>query len=103
MKQYKKIMELDGVELEFTPDALRAIAKLAILRNTGARGLRAIIETLLLELMYEIPSRTDVKKCVVTKEMVEEHKAPFLPPVRNRGKRRRKRLLKESIISEESD
>ena len=78
VKQYKKIMELDGVELEFTPDALRAIAKLAILRNTGARGLRAIIETLLLELMYEIPSRTDVKKCVVTKEMVEEHKAPLL-------------------------
>src|SRR5690554_1131981 len=78
VKQYKKIMELDGVELEFTSDALRAIAKLAILRNTGARGLRAIIETLLLELMYEIPSRTDVKKCVVTKEMVEEHKAPLL-------------------------
>lgn len=78
VKQYKKIMELDGVELEFTPAALRAIAKLAILRNTGARGLRAIIETLLLELMYEIPSRTDVKKCVVTKEMVEEHKAPLL-------------------------
>src|SRR5690554_5233233 len=78
VKQYKKIMELDGVELEFTPDALRAIAKLAILRNTGARGLRAIIETLLLELMYEVPSRTDIKKCVVTKEMVEEHKAPLL-------------------------
>ena len=78
VKQYRKIMELDGVELEFTPDALRAIAKLAILRNTGARGLRAIIETLLLELMYEVPSRTDIKKCVVTKEMVEEHKAPLL-------------------------
>jgi ATP-dependent Clp protease ATP-binding subunit ClpX len=71
-------MELDGVEMEFTTDALRAIAKLAILRNTGARGLRAIIETLLLELMYEVPSRTDIKKCVVTKEMVEEHKAPLL-------------------------
>ncbi|HHU82417.1 MAG TPA: ATP-dependent Clp protease ATP-binding subunit ClpX [Firmicutes bacterium] len=78
VKQYRKIMELDGVEMEFTTDALRAIAKLAILRNTGARGLRAIIETLLLELMYEVPSRTDIKKCVVTKEMVEEHKAPLL-------------------------
>lgn len=78
VKQYRKIIELDGVDVEFTPDALRAISKLAILRNTGARGLRAIIETLLLELMYEIPSRTDVKKCVITKEMVEEHKAPLL-------------------------
>ncbi len=78
VKQYQKIMELDGVDLEFTPDALRAIAKLAILRNTGARGLRAIIETLLLEVMYEIPSRADIKKCVITKEMVEEHKAPLL-------------------------
>jgi ATP-dependent Clp protease ATP-binding subunit ClpX len=78
VKQYRKIMELDGVEMEFTTDALRAIAKLAILRNTGARGLRAIIETLLLELMYEVPSRADIKKCVVTKEMVEEHKAPLL-------------------------
>jgi ATP-dependent Clp protease ATP-binding subunit ClpX len=78
VKQYQKIMELDGVDLEFTPDALRAIAKLAILRNTGARGLRAIIETLLLEVMYEIPSRADIKKCVITKEMIEEHKAPLL-------------------------
>jgi len=78
VKQYRKILELDGVEMEFTHDALRAIAKLAIMRNTGARGLRSIIENLMLELMYEVPSRVDIKKCVVTKEMVEEHKEPLL-------------------------
>src|SRR5690554_3468358 len=78
VKQYRKILELDGVELEFTQDALRAIAKQAILHKTGARGLRSIIENLMLELMYEVPSRVDIKKCVVTKEMVEEHKEPLL-------------------------
>src|SRR5690554_396472 len=78
VKQYRKILELDGVEMEFTHDALRAIAKLAIMRNTGARGLRSIIENLMLELMYEVPSRVDIKKCVVTKEIVEEHKEPLL-------------------------
>ncbi|HHW12905.1 MAG TPA: ATP-dependent Clp protease ATP-binding subunit ClpX [Firmicutes bacterium] len=71
IKQYKKMLELDGVELEFTPDAMEAIAALTMKRNAGARGLRAIIEKLLLDVMYEVPSRSDVKKCVITKEMVE--------------------------------
>lgn len=78
VKQFKKIMELDSVELEFTDDALEAIAGQTMKMNTGARGLRGIIEKLLLDVMYEIPSRTDVKKCVITKEMVEEHKEPLL-------------------------
>ncbi len=78
VKQYKKMMELDGVELEFTMDSLQAIAKLTMKRNSGARGLRAIIEKLLLGVMYDIPSRSDVKKCVITKEMVEENKEPLL-------------------------
>jgi len=77
-KQFKKILELDGVELEFTFDALQAIAAQTMKMNTGARGLRGIIERLLLDVMYEIPSRTDVKKCVITKDMVEEHKEPLL-------------------------
>lgn len=78
VKQYKKVMEMDGVDLEFTPDALTAIARQAIALNTGARGLRAIIEKLMLDLMYEIPSRSDIKKCVITKEVVEEHKEPLV-------------------------
>jgi ATP-dependent Clp protease ATP-binding subunit ClpX len=72
------MMELDGVELEFTADSLEAIAVQTMKRNSGARGLRAIIEKLLLDVMYEIPSRTDVKKCVITREMVEEDKEPLL-------------------------
>ncbi len=78
VKQYRKILELDGVELEFTPDALRAIARQAILHKTGARGLRSIIENLMLDIMYEVPSRDDIVKCVITKEMVEEKKEPLL-------------------------
>ncbi|MDI6637298.1 MAG: ATP-dependent Clp protease ATP-binding subunit ClpX [Bacillota bacterium] len=70
-KQYKRMFELDGVELEITEDALVAVAKKAIARNTGARGLRSIMENIMLDIMYEIPSRSDVKKVVVTKEVVE--------------------------------
>ena len=78
VKQFKKMLELDGVDLEFTPDSLQAIAACTMKRNAGARGLRAIIEQLLLDVMYEIPSRSDVKKCVITKEMVEGHQEPLL-------------------------
>jgi len=78
VKQYKKVLELDGVELEFTPEALHSIAKLAIARDTGARGLRAIIENLMLDMMFEIPSRTDIKKVVITEEMVDENEEPLI-------------------------
>ena len=71
VKQYQKLLELDDVELEFRDDALRAIAKKAIERNTGARGLRSIVENTMMECMYEVPSREDVKKVIVTKEAVE--------------------------------
>ena len=63
--QYKRTFELDGVELEFTDDALEAVAEQALLRGTGARGLRAILEEVLLDVMYDLPSRTDMSKCVV--------------------------------------
>ena len=72
VKQYQKLLELDDVELEFRDDALRAIAKKAIERNTGARGLRSIVENTMMECMYEVPSRDDVKKVIVTKEAVEK-------------------------------
>ena len=70
-KQYRKLFEMDGVELEFTEEALRAVAHLAILRGTGARGLRTIMEAVMQEPMYEIPSRKDVKRVVITKDYVE--------------------------------
>jgi ATP-dependent Clp protease ATP-binding subunit ClpX len=72
VKQYKKLLKMDNVQLEFEPDAVKAIAKEAYRRKTGARALRGIVEQLMLEVMYELPSRNDVTKCVITKEMVEK-------------------------------
>ena len=69
-KQFQKFFEMDGVELEFTSDALEEIAEKALKRKTGARGLRSILEEIMLDVMYEIPSRDDVKKCTITKEVV---------------------------------
>jgi ATP-dependent Clp protease ATP-binding subunit ClpX len=80
IKQYQKLFELDGVDLEFEPEALDEIAELALLRGTGARGLRAILEEVLLNVMYEVPSRTDVAKVVVTGEVVRERVNPTLVP-----------------------
>jgi ATP-dependent Clp protease ATP-binding subunit ClpX len=80
IKQYKKLFELDGVELEFTPEALEAIADQANLRGTGARGLRAILEEVLQSVMYEVPSRKDVERVVITKEVVLENVNPTLVP-----------------------
>ncbi|MGK5082798.1 ATP-dependent Clp protease ATP-binding subunit ClpX [Bdellovibrionota bacterium FG-1] len=76
VKQYAKLFEYDDVGLEFEPDALVAIAKEAIKRNTGARGLRAILEQSMLEVMYELPTRTNVKKCIVNKDVILKHQKP---------------------------
>jgi len=78
LKQYKKLLEMDGVELEMDDDAVRAVAKQAIERKTGARGLRSIMEGIMTEIMYEIPSREDVKRCIVSKETVEQRAKPAL-------------------------
>merc|ERR1711965_821514 len=78
VKQYKKLFELDEVDIEFEEDALKAVAKMAIDRKTGARGLRSILENTMLEVMYEIPSREDIKKCIVTKETIEKKIPPTL-------------------------
>ncbi|KOS67839.1 ATP-dependent protease [Lysinibacillus contaminans] len=77
-KQYQKMLELDGVELEFDEGALSEIAKEAIDRKTGARGLRSIIESTMLEVMYELPSRDDVKKCVITAKTITDKEKPKL-------------------------
>ncbi len=71
VKQYERLFELDGVELEFDDDALDAIADLALTRKTGARGLRTIMESVMMDLMYRIPSDETIVKCTITKEMVE--------------------------------
>lgn len=78
VRQYERLFELDGVSLEFTRDALTAVAKKAIARGGGARGLRSIMEKLMLDLMYEIPSRSEIQKVVVTREAVEGQGTPTL-------------------------
>jgi len=80
IKQYQKLFEIDGVELEFTDDAVEAIADKAMERGTGARGLRAIIEEVLLNVMYDVPSREDIGKVVVTGEVVSDNVNPTLIP-----------------------
>ena len=78
VKQYKKLFEIDNVELEFEPEAIKAIAKQAIERKTGARGLRSIIEKVMTDIMYEIPSREDVVKCIVTEGTITDSVQPTL-------------------------
>ena len=72
VKQYQKLLKMDNVQLEFNQEAVRAIAKEAYRRKTGARALRGIVEELMLDVMYELPSRKDVQECMITKEMVEQ-------------------------------
>jgi ATP-dependent Clp protease ATP-binding subunit ClpX len=91
VKQYQKFFEFDGVELSFTEDALQAIADQAILRGTGARGLRAIMEEVLLGVMYELPSRQDVNKCVVDRDVVLTGVNPTLVPVKDTAAKRERR------------
>jgi ATP-dependent Clp protease ATP-binding subunit ClpX len=94
VKQYYRLFELDHVELEFTDDALEAVADQAILRQTGARGLRAIMEEVLLSVMYEVPSRRDVARVVVTREVVLDNVNPTLVP-RETAAEARKRERRE--------
>ncbi|MGH3496622.1 MAG: ATP-dependent Clp protease ATP-binding subunit ClpX [Nocardioidaceae bacterium] len=90
VKQYARLFDIDNVELEFTEDAIEAMADQAMLRGTGARGLRAIIEEVLLNVMYEVPSREDVGKVVVTKEVVLDNVNPTLVPREVETKRERR-------------
>jgi ATP-dependent Clp protease ATP-binding subunit ClpX len=78
VRQYSRLFELDGVALEFTEDALETIAHQAILRGTGARGLRAILEEVLMSLMYEVPSRSDVERVVINADAVRKHVNPTI-------------------------
>jgi ATP-dependent Clp protease ATP-binding subunit ClpX len=80
VKQYRKFFEYDGVDLQFTDDALEAIADQALLRGTGARGLRAILEEVLLNVMYDLPSRSDIGRCVIDADVVQRKVNPTLVP-----------------------
>jgi ATP-dependent Clp protease ATP-binding subunit ClpX len=94
VRQYQKLFELDGVTLEFEEDALGAIADQAMKRGTGARGLRSIMEEVLLNVMYDVPSRDDVATVIITKEVVDENVLPTLVPVQ--APRRRERREKSA-------
>ncbi|HBG21855.1 MAG: ATP-dependent Clp protease ATP-binding subunit ClpX [Syntrophaceticus sp.] len=78
VKQYQKLFEIDGVALEFKEEALYAVAKEAVRRKTGARGLRAILEDIMLNVMYEIPTRKEITKCVITKDVIDKKEEPLL-------------------------
>jgi ATP-dependent Clp protease ATP-binding subunit ClpX len=78
VKQYQKLFEFDGIELEITDDALREVAKTAIKKKTGARGLRSILEQTMLDVMYEIPANDKICKCIVTKEAIQGVESPQL-------------------------
>ncbi|MCX6525827.1 MAG: ATP-dependent Clp protease ATP-binding subunit ClpX, partial [Actinobacteria bacterium] len=78
VKQYQKFFELEDAELEFTEDALVAVAELALVRGTGARGLRSILEEVLLGVMYELPSRSDVHRVVIDADVVARNSEPQL-------------------------
>ena len=90
VKQFKKLFELDGVDLEFSDDAIEAIADLALLRGTGARGLRAILEEVLLNVMYDVPSREDIGQVIITAEVVKDNVLPTLVPREKLVKRERR-------------
>jgi ATP-dependent Clp protease ATP-binding subunit ClpX len=87
-KQYKKLFQMEDVELVFDESAVRAIARIAKQRETGARGLRAVMEETMLHLMYDIPSRTDVRKVVISEDTILKHAAPeVVAPARSQDKR----------------
>ncbi|HET8634626.1 MAG TPA: AAA family ATPase, partial [Gemmatimonadales bacterium] len=86
-KQYKKLFELENVGLTFDPEALRAVAQKALKRGTGARGLRSILETLMTDIMFDLPTRDDVREVVITREAVTEGTQPLIVTERPRAKR----------------
>ena len=99
VKQYKELFNMDGVELEFDGEALEAIAQKAIERKTGARGLRSIIEENLLDIMYEIPSREEIEKCIITKDTILNNGEPTLVLSERKVKNRAKKNDKKESVS----
>jgi len=77
LKQYKKLFMMEGIELEFDPFAIKVIVKRAMERKTGARALRSIIEDFMLDIMYELPEKENIQKCIITKDVVAKGKEPL--------------------------
>lgn len=94
VKQYKKLFELDGVELEMEEEAIRAIAKRSIERKTGARGLRAIMESVMMDTMYKVPTETQITKCIITKDSVDGNAEPTL--INSEDNQPRKAIVKRT-------
>lgn len=88
IRQYQRLFEMDGVSLEFKEGTLEIIAEEAIRRNTGARGLRAILEGILLDVMYELPARNDIGKCIITREVIVNKDKPILVTIDKRRKKK---------------
>ena len=95
VKQYRKLLEMDGVKLSFEEEALQLIAKEALKRKTGARGLRSILEKIMRNVMYDVPSAEDVTSCLVTKETITEKKDPVLTV----EKKKAKKVMSSSEVS----
>lgn len=95
VKQYKELFNMDGVELEIDDEALEVVAEKAIERKSGARGLRGILEEVMLDIMYDIPSREDIEKCVITKDTIANKKEPTLVLSDKRKKKKSKKSNKE--------
>jgi ATP-dependent Clp protease ATP-binding subunit ClpX len=87
VKQYEKLLDLDGVNLEFQPDALKTIAREALRRKTGARGLRSILEDIMLDIMYDIPSRDDIAKCIITRDTILKKEKPVVISMERKKKK----------------
>ncbi|MFZ5632392.1 MAG: ATP-dependent Clp protease ATP-binding subunit ClpX [Bacillota bacterium] len=87
VKQYEKLFDLDGVSLEFQSEALKTVAQEALKRKTGARGLRAILEEVMLDVMYEIPSRQDIAKCIITRDTILKKEKPLIVSVDRKKKK----------------
>lgn len=102
VKQYKKLLQYDGVELEFTDDSIEAIVEKAIERNTGARGLRSIIEDVMRDVMFDIPSNPKIEKCIITRETVLEGKQPDLV-INEEKTEKRPRIRKKKIESNKKE
>jgi len=99
VKQYKKLLELDGVELEFEPEALNSIVDRAIERNTGARGLRSIIEEIMRDIMFDVPTDSRIEKCTITKGTVENGESPVLVLDETIEKTQRKGIVKKHKVT----
>ena len=96
VKQYKKLLEMDGVELEFEQEALEAIVDKAIERKTGARGLRSIIESVMRDIMFDIPSNEKIEKCIINKDTILNNSKPQIIENPNKVKEKPQRMIAET-------